>query len=242
MTVQPIRPPVLAGAITAARASVEAAATVPVPSLTVDELADGIGELAALEAQVAALRLSLLAEADERRVGQELGATGTDAWAARLTGTTRAVMAGGIWLARLLEERYRVTRDAFAAGGIGEDQARVVVRAAERLPAGVTDEQRRAAEAGLVAKAVDGMDASRLRQAARRMLSVVSRELADRHESVLLEEEERRAEKETWMRLWDNGDGTYSGRFMIPEMHGQMLAGRPREADRSQSAVPQQGR
>jgi hypothetical protein len=224
MTVQPIRPPVLTGRVAAARESIESAASVPASALTVDELTDGISHVAALESQVAALKLSLLAEADARRLAQELGATGTDAWAAALVGTTRGVMAGGIWLARLLEERYDATREAFAAGGINEAQARVIVQAGEKLPAGVTDEQRRAAEAGLVARAVDGMDARRLRQAARRMLTVVSQELADQHEAVLLEAEERRAEDQTWMRLYDNGDGTFSGRFTIPELHGHLLS------------------
>jgi hypothetical protein len=224
MTVQPIRPPVLTGRVAAARESIESAASVPASALTVDELTDGISHVAALESQVAALKLSLLAEADARRLAQELGATGTDAWAAALVGTTRGVMAGGIWLARLLEERYDATREAFAAGGINEAQARVIVQAGEKLPAGVTDEQRRAAEAGLVAKAVEGMDARRLRQAARRMLTVVSQELADQHEAVLLEAEERRAEDQTWMRLYDNGDGTFSGRFTIPELHGHLLS------------------
>jgi hypothetical protein len=223
MTVQPIRPPVLTGRVAAARESIESAASMRASALTVDELTDGISHLAALESQVAALKLSLLAEADARRVAQELGATGTDAWAAALIGTTRGVMAGGIWLARLLEERYDATREAFAAGGINEAQARVIVQAAEKLPVGVTDEQRLAAEAGLVAKAVEGMDARRLRQAARRMLTVVSQELADQHEAVLLEAEERRAEDQTWMRLYDNGDGTFSGRFTIPELHGHLL-------------------
>ena len=66
--------------------------------------------------------------------------------------------------------RYDATREAFAAGAINQAQVRVIVRAAEQLPGAVTDEHRRAAEAGLVAKAVRGMDAKRLRQAGRRML------------------------------------------------------------------------
>lgn len=65
------------------------------------------------------------------------------------------------------------------------------------MPAEVGPEERRAAEAGLVVKAVNGMNAQRLRQAARRMLDVVSRDLADRHEAELLVAEERRAERET---------------------------------------------
>ena len=82
-----------------------------------------------------------------------------------------------------------------------------------------------------MAKAVNGMDARRLRQAGRRMLehadAEISRErarlLADEHEAALLTAEERRAEVETWLSLGDNGDGTWSGRFTIPELHGQML-------------------
>jgi HNH endonuclease len=55
------------------------------------------------------------------------------------------------------------------------------------------------------------------------MLDAVSRDLADRHEAAQLEAEERRAEVETWMSLHDNGDGTFSGRFVIPELHGHLL-------------------
>jgi hypothetical protein len=182
-----------------------------------------VAELAALESQVAALRLALLAEADERQVAEQTGDTGTDAWASRLTGSTRGVVAGGLWLARLLMERYAATREAFAAGGINEAQVRVIVRAAEKMPDRVTDEQRAAAEAGLVAKAVDGMDARRLRHAARRMLEVVSQELADEQEADLLGEEEQHAEVETWLTLQDKEDGTFSGRFVIPELQGQLL-------------------
>lgn len=78
-------------------------------------------------------------------------------------------MAGGIWLAKLLRERYAATREAFAAGSLDVDQVRVIVRAGQRIPDEVSEEQRRIAEEALVAKAVDGMNARRLRQAARRM-------------------------------------------------------------------------
>jgi hypothetical protein len=167
--------------------------------------------------------LALLAEVDRRALAEQLGATGTDAWAAQLTGSTRKAVAGGLWLARLLQDRYQTTREAFAAGAINEAQAKVVVTAAERLPEGLPAGDRSAAEAGLVAKAIAGMDATRLRQAARRMLEVVSRDLADEHEATCLQAEERCAEAETWMSLDDNGDGTFSGRFTIPELHGHLL-------------------
>lgn len=187
------------------------------------ELGEAVAELAALEAQVVSLKLALLGEADERRVAEETADTDTDAWAARLTGTTRGVMAGGIWLARLLAQKYDATRAAFAAGRLNEEQVRVIVRAAEKMPEAATPEQRRTAEQDLVDRAVAGLNPRRLRQAARRMLDVVSRELADEQEADQLTEEEENAEVETWLTLRDNGDGTVSGRFTIPELQGEML-------------------
>ena len=43
-------------------------------------------------------------------------------------------MRGGLWLARMLEERYPTVREAFAEGGLGEEQARIIVRTAEQMP------------------------------------------------------------------------------------------------------------
>ncbi len=211
------RPPVVAGWVEVARGSVTAAGAVDVSAIEDAQLGLALSEVVALESQVGALRCGLLAEAERRRVAEETADTGTDAWAAKLTGTTRAVMAGGIWLANLLRTRYDATREAFAAGAIEEAQVRVIVKAGEKLPDQVTDEQRARAEAALVAKAVAGMNARRLRHAARRMLEVISRELADAHEADQLEDEEQAAEAETWLSIHDNGDGTVSGRFTIPD-------------------------
>jgi hypothetical protein len=186
-------------------------------------LPEVLSELAVLESQVAALKLTVLAEADARRVAEEEAASGTDAWAAKLTGSTAAVMRGGIWLANQLRETYAATRVAFAAGGINEAQVRVIVNAADSMPVKVTAEQRQVAEEGLVAKAVAGMNPRGLRQAARRMLEKINAELADEHEADQLEDEKKKAERETFLALHDNGDGTYSGKFTIPELHGQLL-------------------
>jgi hypothetical protein len=137
-------------------------------------------------------------------------------------------MAGGVWLAQRIAERYPLTREAFAAGGINQAQARVIVRAAEQLPTAVTEEERRAAEAGLVARAVNGMDAKGLRRAARRMLdkaATVSKERVDEHEPDQLKEEERRSERDTNLSMWQNSDGTWSGKFTIPELHRSLLLG-----------------
>lgn len=223
MSIQQLRIPTMAGQVAVAAQAVAAAGQVPTGSLERTELGGLVSDLAALEAQVTALKLAVLAEADARRVAVDEAATGTDAWAARLTGSTRAVMRGGIWLARALADTYDVTREAFAAGRLNEAQVRVIVDVAERLPRAVTPAQRADCEAWIVARAEDGLDARGLRQAGRRMVDRVSRELADVHEASLLADEARRAEAETYLWLGDNGDGTWSGRFTVPELHGHLL-------------------
>jgi hypothetical protein len=200
----------------------------PVGALSTHELGEAIAELSALESQVAAWRLALAAEADVRRVADETADTDTTAWLARLTTDAREVASGGLRLARRLQETYPATREAFAAGQLRIEQVRVIVRAADSAPAGLTSDQIAEAEAALVARAtgvVTGrpLNAKRLRVVARRMFETVSREVADKHESDLLNAESDRAEAETWCTLHDNGDGTYTGRFVIPELHGLLL-------------------
>jgi hypothetical protein len=56
------------------------------------------------------------------------------------------------------------------------------------------------------------------------MFAVVDPVLAVRHEAILLGRETRTAEAETFLALHDNGDGSYSGRFRIPELHGHLLS------------------
>lgn len=209
--------------IDAAHVAIDAAAAVAPGALDRSDLGPVLARVCSLESKVKALKLRTLAEAERRALEEDEADTDTGAWAARLTGTTRGVMTGGLWLSRLLESKYDATRRAFARGQIDEDQVRVIVRAAEKLPDLVTDEQRAVAEEGLVEKAVAGMNAKRLRYAARRMLDKISKELADRHETDQLEDEEDRARLETWLTLKDNGDGTVSGKFIIPELHAEFL-------------------
>ncbi|HQR27736.1 MAG TPA: DUF222 domain-containing protein [Nocardioides sp.] len=230
MSVQQLHQPRVAGLVAVAQEQVRSAASVPAGTVRTPELGEAIQRLAELESQAAALRLALSAEADARQVAHTTGDTGTDAWLAQLTGDTRAVMAGGLWLARLLQEKYAATREAFAAGQLRLDQVRVIVSAAEKAPAGAAARQLRDAEELLVAKATGAatrsgrpIDARRLRQLARRMFETISPELADQHESDQLRTEEHAAARETWFVLADNGDGTWSGRFVIPELHGTLL-------------------
>lgn len=221
----------VAGALAQARSATGSAARVPAISLSSAELAEAIEAVVALESAVQGLRLALSAEADSRGIAAGVADTGTDAWLARLTGETREVMAGGLWIARALQQRYHHTRAALDDGRLRLSQAKVIVRAADRAPAGVTPEQLGDAEESLVAMATgEGtrsgrpMDARRLRIEARRMFAeILPADEVDRIESDQLRDEESRAEQRTWLTLGDNGDGTWSGRFLVPELHGQLL-------------------
>ncbi|GHJ60480.1 hypothetical protein NOK12_29980 [Nocardioides sp. OK12] len=186
--------------------------------------------LSALEAEASALLGEVLGEAERRQVADAEAATGTDAWAAALTGQSREVLAGGARVAELLRSKYHHARAAYATGAITTRQVRVIVAAAEQAPLETTPEQLAAAEEVLVNKATGvgtrtgrPMNPKRLRQAARRMLDIVDRDLADKHEAIMLGRESRRAKHETYLALHDNGDGTYSGKFTIPELHGSLL-------------------
>ena len=230
MTIQALPTPTAAPAVSEASAHLAHAHDVALDRVHRDELGQLLVTLATLESQTEALRLKVLAEAERRQVAADEAATGTDAWAAALTGTTREINAGGLHLAELLKTKYHHTREAYAAGQLRADQVRVIVRAAEQAPIETTVEQLAAAEEVLVNKATGvgtrsgrPMNAKRLRQAARRMLDIVDRDLADKHEAIMLGRESRRAKHETYLALHDNGDGTYSGKFTIPELHGSLL-------------------
>ncbi len=196
----------------------------PIPNADAGALRVVVVEAARVERQMRELRLRVARAAELSRAAEADASSGADAWLAKLTGSTAAVMRGGLWLARMLEERYPAVRDAFATGGLGEAQARIIVRTAEQMPAAVTASDRAEAVHGLVDQAVERrMNAKTLRRRARRMLDVVNRAYADQHEASLLHQEEKAAANDTWLALDDNGDGTWSGRFVIPDLQAQML-------------------
>ena len=189
--------------------------------MTPSELQEVVQLQAELEGRVAGLRLHAVAAADSSGVADAAAATDTSSWAAT-AGRNRSRSWGGVWLAQALETKYAHTRAAMASGRISEQHASIIVRAADKVPEGVTPEQLADCEAILVEKAAR-MAPENLRRAARRLLEPLSKELADQHEDELVREQERRAEAETWFVIGDNGDGTWSGKFVIPELHGHLL-------------------
>jgi hypothetical protein len=188
-----------------------------------EELGEVVRLAARLEGRTAGLKLHVVAAAERVNAAEVVAATDTGAWAARSAGGCRTREWGSAWLAALLTQRYRHVRRSLARGEISEEHAVIIVRAAERVPDTVPDAEVAECEAILVAKA-RSMTPRNLRRAARRLLDPLSKQAADELEQELLAEQERDAERETWFQLVDNEDGTYGGRFVIPELHGQLLA------------------
>src|SRR4051794_18651059 len=226
------RQPRLIAALVAAHAALDTATVpgpdgapagwVPAETLSVEELGRAVRLQAGLECRLAGLRLHTLAAAESTGASAVTGAADTGAWAASAAGRTRPRSWGAAWLGTLLTQKYPHTRAALAAGRIGEEHAAVIVRAAEAVPPTVDPVDLAACEEALVARA-EALCPRRLRRVARRLLEPLSAALADAHEEQLLVEQERRAGAETWLTLGRNGDGTYAGRFTIPELHGVLL-------------------
>jgi hypothetical protein len=202
------------GAATARmREVVGSVADAPVWSMDAAEAHETLVELTRLEAQVAELKL---------RVAEHAASVDPDAahrWAVA-TAQTKPGAIGQVGLAQALATRSRV-REALAAGEMGAESARVIVRALERLPRDLGPEAVAKAEAHLVAEARHH-DPRALRILGRRLLEVVAPEVADAHEARLLEKEEAAARAACRLVLRDDGSRT-RGWFDIPSLHGAML-------------------
>ena len=197
--------------------------------------AEGLGEvvtaLAALESAATALRLRLAARQEAARAAAAALQPDVGSWLSSLTGNRREAEAGGLRLARQLETRCHHTRDAFAEGRLSLAQVRVIAFAVEHAPPGIADADLAEAEALLVAKATGDalpsgrpLSPGRLRAAARRMFDRLGAAVAEQHGNEVLVAQEDFAASRTYLQLGDNGDGTWSGRFLVPEAHGRLLA------------------
>jgi len=112
---------------------------------------------------------------------------------------------------------------AAAAGEISHTHATVIGQAIRRLPQETTDAQRRRAEQVLIddAKRLSPKD---LEARGRRITELhEAPEAVDARENDLLAEREARARARASLAMWDNRDGTWSGRFLLPELQARIL-------------------
>jgi hypothetical protein len=181
--------------------------------------------LAQGRAQLDALALRLLADAERSAATVESGAGTAADWVAVETRQVRREARADLRLAQNLEQ-HEVHAAAMAAGRVNVAQSRAIVASLERLPRtgqfAVSAEQRADAETHLVELAAHH-DAKALRILGRRVFEVIAPDLAEEFEGRALEREEAEALRRTTLTMWEDDEGTCHGRFRLPALHAQML-------------------
>ena len=206
------------------RARLDELADVPVWSMTPGEQRSVLADLSRARAQLDGLWLRVLAAADANDVAAETAATSTAAWLATAIRRTRSAAHADVRLAQAVtDDRHAGVLAALTAGRVDLDQARVVVRSVDALPADVDAMDRELAEKHLVTLAEDH-DAAALKVLGRRVLEVLDPDAAELEDGRRLATEEAAAARTTYLQLCDNGDGSHGGRFRIPTLHAAMLA------------------
>ena len=168
-----------------------------------------------LDAQLAALRLRVMAVSDDVALAQ--GARDVAALLTQHTLTDYGANRRDLTLAEALDRRWTLVAEALGQGELNVAQARVITHALDELPAEkVSADLLSRAEAHLVAQAVD-FGPRELRVLGRRILEVVAPEIFEQHEAEQLAEEERRARRRTSLVSTRLGDGTTRITINVPD-------------------------
>ncbi|MDQ6934580.1 MAG: 13E12 repeat family protein [Actinomycetota bacterium] len=210
-------------AVARIRADLDSVADLGAWSLGSVETAAALQELGRARGQLAELELRLVHHADRVGLHTEVGAADTLAWWANTTRQTKPDAKRRVLLAASLDYDHEPVRDAMAEGRLAEDQAAVIVHAADALPVELVEiEVRREAERQLIELAADH-DAKALRVLGKRILDIVAPEIGEEHERRLLEREEESAREACRLRLTDDGHGQCHLRGVVPAQVGAML-------------------
>ncbi len=201
--------------------ALDGVATTPAWSMQPSDLAVALIALHREQARLVELELRLVRQATADGVGSEIGATDTKAWWANTTRQTRRDVHRRMHLATALEDRP-VLRDALAVGALAEDQATVIVRALESLPADVEADVKELAEKELV-RLAGFHDAHDLTRLGKRILDVVAPEIGEAQLAKTLEDEEEAAHQACRLVMRDDGHGQCRGSFVLPSAEAAML-------------------
>ena len=164
-----------------------------------------------------ALRLALVARADQQQVHRRFGHSSTSAWVAATTRSGGAAAQRDVVLATALAEGLEQTREAFHAGEVSVSNVGIVVRTMSKLPKTLTPVDREKVQTSLVRQAAH-LNPGKFDRAAKVALAAAEKtaaEVADHLEAQLLDEE-RRAYRSSTVTLRDLGNGTTDLRALLP--------------------------
>ena len=116
-----------------------------------------------------------------------------------------------------------LAEQAAADGQISHQHAKVIGKALQDLSADTTAEQREFAEKALIRDAQRSSPTDLATRARRVTDQHKPEEQVDADEDRLLRRREAMARAKTSLQLWDNHDGTWGFRGIIPELHGRIL-------------------
>ena len=194
--------------------AVDQASTTNPAFLTGTEKEQALLGLTRLRDRIDALAATVLAVAED--VAAEHGARSPADWLASHTHTDYRQVARSARLGQALVSRWTGVADALTQGTLSTAHATAIVAALDALPTFVDPEILAKAEAHLIAAATQHTP-QQLRILGRRILEVVAPDAFDDHERRLLQAEEARARRRTFLQLRPNHDGTTDLRGRLPD-------------------------
>ena len=212
--------PVLAAAASCSQALKSVADANPT-FMSPDDKAAALVELARVEAQVAELRLRVMADA-----GDLAGSSAHRDVAGWVHHHTRAPFEdtrADLSLAQALDRRYAVLAAALREGAANLAQAHVVASALDDLPREIPADIVVKAEETLVGHCAD-LDPRQLGRLGRRIVDVVAPEIAEAAEAKRLADLEASAHRRTRLTLRRCGDGTTPHLRVLPDTAATRLA------------------
>ena len=189
--------------------------------MTVEEKATALRELVAAEAQLAELRLRILADAGD--LAAETAAKDAAGWLAEHTRVRYADARAELRLAEALDRDRPSLAAAMREGSATLAQAHVNARAQRALPAQVDADTVVRAESHLVERAGE-FGPKELGRIGRRILDVVAPEIAEAAEGARLAELEAHAAQHTRLTMRRLGDGSTRLSARIPDAAATRLA------------------
>ncbi|KQY57315.1 MULTISPECIES: HNH endonuclease signature motif containing protein [unclassified Nocardioides] len=176
--------------------------------------------LVAAEAQLAAVRLGVLAVAGD--VADDAGAKSAASWLSHDQNLDKRAVHADQSLAAVLAQRWFLVAAALGAGEVNLEQARAIAHALDEVRDELSGAQLVEAERTLLAEA-KRLDPTGLRRLGRHLADVVDPDSAEEREAKRLAEEDKLAAEKAKLSLRPQGDGTTRISARLPDAVAKRL-------------------
>jgi len=182
---------------------------------------DRLERLERIQAKQAALKLRVLATAGD--IAEETGAKDVSGWMRTELLVDKGAARSQVKLAAAVS-RYGLVADGLAEGVVSQDKAWVITQALDQIendPAASTEDLVLAEK--LLVDYATRLTANELKIVGRRILSEIDPERFEAAEAKVLQREEEHAQRRTFFRSRDNGDGTIDVHARVSRAVGMRL-------------------